>query len=178
MGIYRKKKHHGERSKGDPSNDSSSNGYSQKKLTPYTGVRISKSDANDFLLPVLKEVGKCIYPPAAIPIEVLYQIYKHVGTIKEVGSAIIEGDYEQAAKVIVKEGMKEVAGAALKSAVGPGVSKTSEVLKEGVKSHLPTNEQTKEVAGNMVKGATKGFAEAVCGKIVKKVVDEVLEDEK
>ena len=178
MGIYRRKKHYSEKGEDATDDNGSSNGGRQKKLTPYNRTGISKSDINDFLLPVLKEVGKCICPPAALPIEVLYQLYKHADSIKEVAVAVVSGDYKKAAKVVIKESMKEATGAVLKSAMAPGVDQTSEVLAEGAKSCLPTNDQNREVAGKIVKGTTKGFAEGIRGKIVKKIVNEVFEDEK
>lgn len=175
MGRYRKKKHHHDRNKNSAESPS---GQSQQKLNARSGARIKKSDFDDFLLPVLKEIGKCICPPAALPIEVLYQVYKHAGAVKAVTLAIIEGQYEKAAEIVVKEGAKEVAGAALESAMNPAVNQTSEAISERVKNCLPVNEQSKDVAGAIVEGATKGSAEAARDKIVRNVFDEVAKDEK
>jgi hypothetical protein len=176
MGTYSRKKHYSER--GGGASEASSSDDSQRKLTSYGTLRINKSDVDDFLLPVLKEVGKCIYPPAAIPIELLYQVYKHANTIKQVGTAVMKGDYDQAAKVIVKESVKKGAGMALGSAMEPKINQTSETLAEGVKNNLPISEQSKDIAGKVAKGTAKGIVEAVRGKVVNKVVDEVLKDEK
>jgi hypothetical protein len=173
MGRLRKRKHRSTRK-----TDISSESDTQTKLPSKSGFRhITKSDINDFLIPVIKEVGKCIFPPAAVPIEIIYQIYKHADAIKKVSSAVMKGDYEQAAKVIVKESIKEGAGMALGAMMEPTVNQASEILSESAKN-LTTNKQSKEIAGNVVKGATKGFAEAGRDKIVDKAMNEVLRDEK
>ncbi len=172
MGTYRRRKHTGEED-GDRSSLSDGN---QKRLSSYGTSSISKSDAKGFLIPVLKEIGKCLYPPAAPIIEAAYQAYKHANAIKEVGSAVISGDYEKTGKVLVKEGVKEVAGVALGVAIEPGVSQASEVLQEEVKANL-ADEQSKEIAGKVVKGTVKGVVVAASDKFVDNIVDGVLENE-
>jgi hypothetical protein len=157
----------------------SSSDDSQSKLTSYKGFsHIDKSDVRDFLIPVVKEIGKCIYPPAAVPIEILYQMYKHADAIKEVGSAVMRGDYREAAKVVTKEIVKEVGGAAIGTAVEPAVAKASDSAAENVSSSLPMNTQGKEVGGKIAKGTVKGVVEATTDKVVDKVVDKVMDDER
>lgn len=140
---------------------------SQTRLTSH----ISKSDINDFLIPVLKEVGKAVFPPAAIPIEILYQLYKHAGAIKDAGSVVMKGDYEEATKVIAKEGVKEVAGMGIGAVLQPAVTNASDSLENSVKSSLPADEKGKQVAGEITKGSLKGLAEATADKVADKIVD-------
>lgn len=171
MGRLRKRKHPSTRNA-----DASSGSDVQTKLPSKSGFRhITRSDINDFLIPVIKEIGKCIYPPAAVPIEILYQIYKHADAVKEVSSAVMKGDYERAKKVIMKESVKEVGEAILGAAAEPAIAKTSESLAENVSSSLSTNEQGKEIAGKIVKGTVKGVAEAAEEKVVDRIIDEVSE---
>jgi len=172
MGTYSKNKHYGER--GGRGGEGSSSGDHQRKVTSYS---ISKADVNSFLIPILKEIGKCIYPPAAPLIEAAYQLYKHAGAIKEVGSAVVKCDYEKAAKVVLKEVEKEVGGAIVGAVVNPEVDKRAELAAGTVSNSLPTNEQGKDLAGKVVKGTVKGFAEAVGDKVEDKAEDEVFKDE-
>jgi hypothetical protein len=116
-------------------------------------------------------VGKAVFPPAAIPIEILYQLYKHAGAIKDASSAVMKGDYEEAAKVIIKEGAKEVTGMGIGAVLEPGVTKTSDSLEDSVRRSLPADEQGKRVAGEIAKGTVKGLAEATADKIADKIVD-------
>jgi hypothetical protein len=176
MGIYRRKKHNSEGNEGGGNRDSGNSG--QKKLTTYNDLNVDKSDINDILLPVLKEIGKCIYPPAAIPIELLYQMYKHAGAIREATSAVLKGDYDEAAKVMVKEGIKEVADMAIGAVIEPRINQASDELKESVKNNLPGDEQTKDTAANVAKGAIKGATEAVRDKVVDKTIEGAFKDEK
>jgi hypothetical protein len=144
----------------------SSGGGSQTKLSSH----INKSDINDFLIPVLKEVGKVVFPPAAIPIEILFQVYKHAGAIRDASSAVMKGDYEEAAKVIIKEGAKELTGMGLGAVLKPEATKASDSLKNNVGSNLPTDEQGKEV-GEVTEGTVKGLAQAATDKVADKIVD-------
>jgi hypothetical protein len=169
MGRKRKKKHIGERDKGSPME-----GGSQSKLADVNrSPHVTKSDINDFLIPVLKEVGKAVCPPAAIPIEVLYQLYKHAGVLYGASSAVLRGDYKEAAKVIIKEGMKEVTGVEIGVALTPEITKASDSLGDNILSRLPTDEHGKQVAEEISKGTMKGLAEAFTDKMTNKVVDKV-----
>jgi hypothetical protein len=172
MGTYSKNKHYSER--GRTGGEGSSSGDHQRKVTSYS---ISKADVNSFLIPILKEIGKCIYPPAAPLIEAAYQVYKHIDTIKEASSAVVKGDYEKATKVVLKEAGKEAGGAIVGAMVNHEVDKGAELAGETVSNSLPTNEQGKDLAGKVVKGTGKGFAEAVGDKVVDKAEDEVSKDE-
>lgn len=172
MGTYRRRKHTGE----EDEDKSSLSDDNQKRLSSYGTSSISKSDAKDFLIPILKEIGKCLYPPAAPIIEAAYQAYKHANAIKKVGSAVISGDYDKAARVIMKEGVKEVAGTALGAAIESVVGQSSEVLQEEVKANL-ADKQSKEIAGKVVKGTVKGVAEAASDKFVDSIADGVFKNE-
>jgi hypothetical protein len=171
-GNQYRRKNNGRGGSGGGSSDDSS----QTQLTSYKGFsHIDRSDVNDFLLPVLKEVGKAVCPPAAITIELLYQLYKHADAIKDVGLAVMKGDYEGAAKVMIREGVKEVGGAVVGAAIKPGVAKVSDSLEEAVSNSLPAEQQEKEVAGKAVKGIVNGVAEASSDKIVDTAVNKVVE---
>jgi hypothetical protein len=70
---------------------------------------MTEADAR-LLLPILKEVGKVICPPAALGIEGLYQIYTHADMIKDVGSAIMRNDYGAAVEAIGTQFVKDCLG--------------------------------------------------------------------
>jgi hypothetical protein len=156
--------------------DTFSGGGSQTKITSH----VSKSDISSFLIPVLKEVGKAIFPPAAIPIEILYQLYRHADAVKDASSAIMKGDYKEAAKVMATEGAKEVMGMGIGTVLEPEINKASDSLKDIVRSSLPADEQGKRVAGEIAKGTVKGLAEATADKIADKIVgkDKVMNNER
>jgi hypothetical protein len=145
----------------------SAGGGSQTTLTSHIG----KSDINDFLIPVLKEVGKAVFPPAAIPLEILYQLYKHAAAIKDVGSAVMKGDYQEAAKVIIKEGVKKATSMGIRAVVEPEVTKVSDSVEDNVRVNLSADEQGKRLAGEIAKGTVKGLAEATTDKVADKIVD-------
>ncbi|HML03567.1 MAG TPA: hypothetical protein VK487_09385 [Candidatus Bathyarchaeia archaeon] len=170
MGRKRKRKHTSERGLGyHPIVDDS-----QSRLTSVNDFpRVTKSDIKDFLIPTLKEIGKAVCPPASIPIEVLYQLYKHAGAVKDAGSAVLRGDYKEAAKVIIREGVKEVAGAGIGGTLKPEVTKASDSLEDGIHSGLPIDEQGKQVAGEVSEGTVKGVVEAFTDKVIDKTVDKV-----
>jgi hypothetical protein len=168
-GIYRKRKH--------PSENGGGGGGTQTRLS--NGVSyISRSDAKDYLIPVLKEIGKAVFPAAAPVIEAAYQAYKHYDAIREGGSAILKGDYETAAKVALKEVGKEAGGAILGAAAYQEVDRGTEIGAGTVSTDLPHNDQGKDLVENIVKGTIKGSAEAVEDKIIDKVADKVTQDEK
>jgi len=174
MGRKRKKKHPSTRHAGDSSEESNS----QSKLADANKFpHVTKSDINDILIPVIKEIGKSVYPPAALPIEILYQVYKHADAVKEVGSAILKGDYEQAAQIAMEETGKEAGETILATAVKPLVDKTAAVAAD-VSNSLPSNQQGRELAGKIARGAVKGTSEAIEDKVVKKAVEGMPKDEK
>jgi hypothetical protein len=151
----------------------------QGTLTPHLPRQTGKTDVNGFSLTVLKEVGKAICPPAALTIELLYQVYKHQDAIKEASSAIIRGEYEEAVKVLVKEGIKEVRDAAIGIALEP-CAKATESMAEVATSEIIKGEQ--EQVKKAAVGATKGVIEAVTDKItgqtddiIDKIVDKAIE---
>ncbi len=173
MGRKRRKKHPSWGSSGG-----TPDGGGQSTLPSHDEFRhLKKSDLKDFLIPVIKEIGKTIYPPVAVPIELLYQVYKHAGAIKEVSAAVMRGDYNQAIKVVAKEVVKEGADAMLGSAMSPQVTAASNQLADNVQKNLETDEKGKEIVGNVLKGTVKGVAEASRDKLVDKTVDEVLKNE-
>jgi hypothetical protein len=165
MGVYKRKKHRSENGgEGSPHNDN--------QTTLSDKPHISRSDANNYLIPILKEIGKAIFPAAAPVIELAYQVYKHYDAIKEGGSAVLRGDYKTAAEVAIKEGAKEALGTYISVNTAPAVDTGCELAQQAAQN-LPTNEQGKAVAGKVAKGALKGAVEAVEDKIVDKIVDEV-----
>ncbi len=140
-----------------------------------TTIPTSRSQGSELevLLPIIKEIGKALYPPAAIPIEILYQLYTHVEAIGEVASAVMEGDYERAAVVVVREATKELAQAALEKAESPVVEEAESIASAFAKNTVG-DEQEKEIVGEVAKGTVKGVVKASNKKIVDKAAQEVL----
>lgn len=132
-----------------------SGSYSQTKLSSH---RYNKADVK-ITLAVLKEVGKVICPPAALALDTLYFLYTHADAIKEAGAAIAKGDYKKAAKVVVKEGIKEVAGKTLSDNATKGI----------------TDESKKNIKDRVIKGAIKGAVEGAVDQAVDVVVDKAAE---
>jgi hypothetical protein len=169
VGNYGRRKHPSEKR-----NKSSLYGGSQSTLPYPTKPMISRSDAKDYLIPVLKEVGKAVFPAAAPLIETAYQVYKHYDAIKEVTSAVSKGDYEQAAKIGVKEIAKEAVGAGVSEKLTPLVNTSAETAKTEIANSLPIDNQAKDIAGKIIEGSIKGGCEAVEDKIVDKVIQKVV----
>jgi hypothetical protein len=145
----------------------------QTKLT-YTKKysHIDQSDVNTFLIPVLKEVGKAICPPAAIPIEILYQLYKHSDAMVDIGHAVAKGDYKEAAKLVVKEGVKELGGMVITSIIEPHVKEISACISKEA-SNSVKDEKEKQVVEKVVGGTVDGIAEGATDKVVDTLVDKV-----
>lgn len=144
---------------------------------PTYKKRQLKKDELEYVLPIVKEIGKALYPPAALPIEILYQLYTHADTIKEIASAVVEGNYEKAAKVLGKEATKEVAETTLKKIENPIVDKASDSLSETAAKNVE-GKLEKETTSRVVKGITKGAVESANKKFVNDITDEVLKRKK
>jgi len=169
MGRVRRKK---QTSWGDggPSGQRSSEG-SQRKLSPSMGYsHISKSDIIEYALPIIKEIGKALYPPAAVPIEILYQLYTHADSIREASSAISKGDYVEASKIVMKEAVKEAAEKGLGIAETPVTDSASTALAKNI-GEQAMQSQEKQIESRVVQGTVKGMADAVNKKIVDKATD-------
>jgi hypothetical protein len=130
------------------------------------------------LIPILKEIGKAVFPAAAPIIEAAYQAYVHYNAIREGGYAILRGDYRTAVTVALEEMGKEAGGAILGSAINPRIDQGGEMVAGTVSKDLPANDRGKDIAKKAVKGTISVGAEAVEDKIVDKVEDEVTQDEK
>ena len=143
-------------------------GHTQSTLHSYR-----KADL-DYTLLVLKEVGKAVYPPAALAIEVLYQLYVHSDDIKNVGSAILDGNYEKAAVIVGTVVVKEVAKTAMGAAEGPIITPASDSLAHTAAQNIEGSAEEKVIAGNAVKGTVSGVVKAANKKVVDKATDEVL----
>ena len=138
-------------------------------------IKIKKEDVRHFLIPVVKEIGKELFPPAAIPIEILYQIYDHADAIKEAGSAVMEGNYRQAAKIVIKEAAKEATEAGLEIVEQSVVEALAESSSDRAADLIEKNLQQKEVVRKVVKGGVKGVAEAINEELADKMVEQVIE---
>lgn len=171
MGTYRKRKHYNDNGNG---NESSAIDNNQTKLSEYPPI--TRSETEEYLIPILKEIGKAIFPAAAPIIEAAYQLYKHHEAIKEASSAALAGDYEKATEVIVKEGVKTSISNYIGEKMAPPINEGAE-LAETAAHNLPTSEQGKDLAGKVAKGTIKGTAEVIKGKIVNKVANGVIKDE-
>jgi len=167
MGRVRKKKHPSEDHK---TNNSAGIAPPQKRLTSQReSAHFSQLDLREYALPVIKEVGKALYPPAALPIEVLYELYSHVDSIREVSSAIKQGDYKRASTVLLKDAVKEAAVQALGGAESPLTNAASTAISSAA-TQVPQTESS-QIMQKVADGSVKGVVEATNEKIVKKVSD-------
>jgi hypothetical protein len=155
-----------------PSRRSITQGESWHEKTQTTFPTLKKEDL-EYLLPIIKEIGKALYPPAAIPIELLYQLYTHADTIKEVASAVMKDDYKKAAEVVGKEAAKDMAESTLGKIEAPAVDKASDLLAENTTKNIE-GKLEKETTSRVVKGTTKGAVESANKKIVDEITGEVL----
>ncbi len=138
---------------------------------PHMMPRLSRTDV-DLLLPVLKEVGKVICPPAAIPIEILYQLYTHSDVITEVGSAINRGDYKGAVIAAGYQIVKDVVGTTLSSSANQSVEKVASSAGE-ITGNAFKDEQSKELAKKVTEASVKGGVEGIQDKIIDKTIDSI-----
>jgi hypothetical protein len=143
-------------------------------VSPSKYPHIQTADIQEYALPIIKEIGKALFPPAAIAIEVLYQLYTHADAIKGVASAVMEGDYQKAAAITTTEVAKEVAKTALGVAEEPIVAKASNSLAVTAAENIEGNVQEKEITGSVVKGTVRGVTKIANKEIVDKATNEVL----
>ena len=169
MGNYGRRKH--------PSENHNKNGLDnvyQTKLSYSNKHELTQSDAKDYLIPVLKEIGKAVFPAAAPLIEAAYQVFKHFDAIKEGASALSEGDYESAAQIAMKEVTKEAIGAYVSEKLTPTVDTCAEGAKEAVVNNIQIDDEKKNLVGKVVEGTIKGASEAVEDKVIDKIVQKVI----
>jgi hypothetical protein len=169
MGNYGKAKH--------PSDRNDAKGGSSNSDNQTTFFNITKSDA-EVLIPILKEIGKAVFPAAAPFIEAAYQAYEHYDAIKEASSARLKGDYKKAARIALEEFGGEVLDHTIPGAIiKTDVDKGAEMAGETASKALLSDEQEKDLAGKVVKGTLKGGAEVVEDKIIDKAAEKVTKDE-
>ena len=169
MGNYGRRKH--PRKIGS---DVLSHGYHQTKLPRLNNQKISRADAKEYLIPVLKEIGKAVFPAAAPIIEAAYQLYRHYDAIKEGTTALSKGDYEGAAKVAAKEVAKEAVGAYVSEKLTPTVNTCAETASTVFSNNIKVDNQENDLAEKVVEGSIKGCSEAIEDKSVDKLIQKVV----
>jgi len=136
---------------------------------------ITSKDVVDVLLPIIKEIGKTVFPQAAYIIELGYQLYTHWEVYKKVKKLLEEGKVEEAKKIIKKEAVKDAVKVSLSQVENPVVdsivTQAVSILEE---KDIVDNKVEKGVAEGAVKGTIKQPFDKINEKMGKKVADKVV----
>ncbi len=155
--------------------DNTGRPFSQtRNLRTYTSV--TSSDVTDLILPILVEVGKTIYPPAAPILELGYALYVNrdrIQIIFKVVKEFSEGDTEGALTEVGKGVAREVIKGSLQTIQQPHVSSFVEKSSKTLNENGFLNSSKYEVT---YKRAAKRTAEAALDKVNTKVADKIIKE--
>ena len=155
MGRYKKIKHVGYEK---------NNAYDEYKIT---------SDDVKYLLPILKEVIKKVYPPVWMPIETAYFIYEHSEEIIGILNCDDSNErIELIKKIFMSEAVQFVVNYIIKYCSEDFINSLSDDFSSSVKE-----DSKKELAKKLTQGTFDGIAESVSEKISDVIMKEGDENE-